>query len=343
MASSSTGSTAAAPTPAAASSSTSAAVSKDEVALINAKLKAAKQKDAETARAKAGTSRQHQRENAPAVPDVSDAPKKQQASETDTRRESIYEQAKKSMAARVAAATSMMNAPAPAAATYGTGRTPTAAPAASSTAPSAAAKQSSKGEPSKPSLGPQPASFLRFILLTKGGGQETLEALSACGTKGVARTAAQPYSGIRGMYSWEELSGGNLCIELPAGSERPCRLLVELWGQPNHAHANRLLVPKLGLEDKKTPWLKTFSAQDGDDPLLSADPTGSSPPAAPLATGVVTLEPKDDGSAGFFSGTAAAAAEKAKGDGDAAGAIEVQLRGVGKAYNLRFDFEISIW
>ena len=144
-----------------------------------------------------------------------------------------------------------------------------------------------------PPLGVQPATFLRFILLSDHGEGVSLpgpagvsavaDAVLLAGEEGIARTAAQPYSGIRGQYSWEELAEGELCIELPEGSARPPYILAQLWEDPNHASNNRARVPKLNA-------LKP----------LKGGPTAPTPPAGtdamaggalPLASAVIQLRP----------------------------------------------------
>ena len=104
--------------------------------------------------------------------------------------------------------------------------------------PSAAAQAGLRPPPE------HPASFLRLLLLSddgeavsapnEAGFAAAAELASRTHADGLARTAAQPYSGIRGYYSWEELAGGNLRLELPRGSSRPIKLLAQV-GSNVHA------------------------------------------------------------------------------------------------------------
>lgn len=249
----------------------------------------------------------------------------------------------------------------------GRGASASAAGAAAS-APSSSdgAAAASPPSPAKRLLpaGPQPASFLRFVLLTPDGEEATDEraselaacshdadlaaaALQAAGASGIGRTAAQPYSGIRGQYSWEELASGNLCIELPEGAPRPARLLAQLWEQPNYAEANRALVPKLGLGHGS----KDAAGSEGASMLALPDPTA--PPATPLASAVVTLDPSctlatsSDASAAALATLASGSnGWGAAGDDETAGEMEVLLKGrsgLGRDYRVRFAFRIAIW
>lgn len=218
-------------------------------------------------------------------------------------------------------------------ATTSTGSAPPLAEASSGAAAKVGAAAAAKGaKKPPPPLGVQPATFLRFILLSDHGEGVSLpgpagvsavaDAVLLAGEEGIARTAAQPYSGIRGQYSWEELAEGELCIELPEGSARPPYILAQLWEDPNHASNNRARVPKLNA-------LKP----------LKGGPTAPTPPAGtdamaggalPLASAVIQLRPPANAPAA----------------GDGTGEMEVVLKGragLGKDYNVRFGYTISIW
>ena len=188
--------------------------------------------------------------------------------------------------------------------------------------------------------GPQPATFLRFILLTHGGegaderataldstaADATLMAAAAdaAGASGVARTDAQRYSGIRGVYSWEELAGGVLALDLPAGTARPPKLLAQLWEQPNFDP--RMNVPRLGL-----------MRGAASDALPSDAPDPTALPAVALASAVVTLD--------MAKGLVATHVGEVAGD-DAAGEMEVLLKGragLGKDFRVHLTYRVAIW
>jgi centrin-1 len=206
----------------------------------------------------------------------------------------------------------------------------------------------------RPASGPQPATFLQFVLLDEARGEEVAAVLSGlsaglssaqtdaavnAGSSGVARTAAQPYSGIRGCYAWGDmLTGGNLHIELPKGSPRPVRLLVQLW------------------EGRKS----NGRSSAGDAAL--GDPTA--PPATPLASCVATLQPRANVQplpptatpASTPSATVSLPKQKQSGGGQqsesgadpdaGAGQLEVLLRGragLGRDYRVQLGWKIAIW
>ena len=163
----------------------------------------------------------------------------------------------------------------------------------------------------------------------------TVAAASDAPRSSVARTAAQPFSKIRGNYSWEAYAGGNLTLELPRGWSQPPRLIVQLFEDHNFAQHNRARVPTL------------FSAAPSAAPPnpAASDPTAGD--AIPLASTVITLDGARPPPATYSTlGNNGVVPPPAVGVDDGLFATEAVLRGrrgLGKDFKVRFTYQISIW
>ena len=183
-----------------------------------------------------------------------------------------------------------------------------------------------------------------------------------------------------GEQAADEISGGEILLELPKGSARPPRVLAQLWEDPDFARNNALRVPKLNqLLGGQT------AAEQEQARRAEAAAALQMPTMAPLASAVLTIQPPPPkpqqppppslgtpaaSSKGAAAASAAGARRCAKAAGgsaspsplqvssakprndaaalagDGVGDVEVLLKGrkgLGRDYKVTCRFEISIF